>query len=75
MNRTRVIAGLQLAGAALCLGVIWPMWQSSLAYARNGPPGTDGGGMAVGSALVTTPMLLGGAVVLVLFAIRRLRRK
>jgi|tagenome__1003787_1003787.scaffolds.fasta_scaffold19900381_1 hypothetical protein len=74
MNRTRVIVGLRLAGAAAGLIVIGLLWYKSLARLAKASPNTDEGGMLIMSLVVTTALVLGGVGVLVGITIRQLRR-
>jgi hypothetical protein len=75
VDRARIVAGLLLLGAALCLGVIWPMWAAALAAGRNAPPTEDGPAMELMSVFVMSCFLVAGAGALVAVAIGRLRRK
>jgi len=75
MNRTRVVVGLQLAGAAAGLIVIGLLWYKSLARLPKTSPKTDEGGMLVGTLVISTPIFLGGAGVLIGAAIKRIRRR
>jgi hypothetical protein len=75
VNKTRIGAGLFFLGAAICLGVIWPMWAAVLGANQNVPPAADGPAMAVISVFVISCFLVAGAGALVAVAIWRLRRK
>jgi TRAP-type C4-dicarboxylate transport system permease small subunit len=75
VTRSRIIAGVLLAAAAVCLVLIWLMWAVAIADNRDSPPGVDGPMYALLSALEFSCGFAVVAGVLVALAIRRLRRK
>jgi hypothetical protein len=71
MGKTRVVTGLFLVGAALCLGVDWLMWQTG--YIQKASQGSDEDGMLLLIRVLMTPGLIVWAGFLIRAAIRRLR--